>query len=48
MTYAQAHDHGSLPMNCMNAKAYVDNRRGDHAPSFTFAHIRPIGFSVFL
>lgn len=36
MTYAQTYDHGSLSMNCMNAKAYMDNHRGDHAPSFAF------------
>lgn len=37
MTYAQTYDHGSLFMNHMNAKAYMDNHRDDHAPSFTLA-----------
>ena len=43
MTYAQTYDHGSLSMNCMNAKACMDNRRDDHAPSFAFAS--SIGYS---
>ena len=37
MTYAQTYDHGSLFMNHMNAKAYMDNHRDDHAPSFALA-----------
>ena len=37
MAYAQTYDHGSLFMNHMNAKAYMDNHRDDHAPSFALA-----------
>lgn len=37
MTYAQTYDHGSLFMNHMNAKAYMDNHHDDHAPISGFA-----------
>ena len=37
MTYAQTYNRGSLPMNCMNAKACMGNHRDEHAPSFALA-----------
>ena len=34
MTYTQTYNHGSLFMNYMNAKTYLESHRDDCIPSF--------------
>ena len=37
MTYSQTYDQGSLFMNYMNAKTYLESHRDDYIPSFPLA-----------